>query len=461
MTTRFLFRLTLGLAVLLSLTRCQKTTPRPPKAAGFDPAIPTDTSYLAGPITFTLKELQEKINRELDPVLVGKGSPGGKKGGVFPFRVVRSGPVRIQYANKQIKFSAPLGLFINTPFSSNNTSEQKPFCSLHVNFQSPLTVTPNWRLASQVHFTNYEWIVKPEIRLLGREISLTNFAKKILDNNQTAIESAIDSAVYKELRLDRMVMPIWQNIQKPLLIDRLFGLWLLPKPLGVEASPIDGDSTKITTHLRIAFDSKTVLQPQKPAHSEAKLPLLQKRDQVSQTSDLHLMSFIPYADINRMLDRSLDKAPRKLLLGALKIKKASVYGGQHALIVKTEVSGLLDGTLYLKGRPTFDTLTNTLTVKDLDFDSGTVSELSKISGSLVHKGLVKALESFLTISLGGEIEDLPKKINESFKKGETGKKTNLGIKSFRFTPQKIAIRPDGIQALIKVESNVSVQVKQL
>jgi hypothetical protein len=461
MTIRFLCCLTLGLAFLLSLTQCQKSTPPPPKAEGFDPAIPGDTSYLAGPITFTLKELQKKINQELDPVLVGKGSSSGKKGGIFPFKVVRSGPVRIQYANSQLKFSAPLGLYINSPFSSKKTAEQRPFCSLQVNFQSPLTVTPNWRLASKVQFTNYEWIVEPEIRFLGKDISLTNFAKKLLDKHQTAIESAIDTAIHKELRLDQMVMPIWQNIQKPLLIDRSFGLWLLPIPLGVEASPIDGDSVKITTHLRIAFATKTVLQPKKPGHSEVKLPILQKREQVSPVTDLRLLSVIPYADINRMLDRTLNKEKKKLLLGALTIRKASVYGGQRSLIVKTEVSGLLNGTLYLKGRPTFDTLTNTLRLKNLDFDPGTVSELSKFSSSLVHNGLINMIEGFLTISLGGEIEKLPQTISESFKEGETGNKTDLGIQSFRFTPQKIAIRPDGIQALIHVQSKVAVRVKQL
>ncbi|RRB06683.1 DUF4403 family protein [Larkinella rosea] len=461
MTPRKLLLYPLGLFLMFSLTNCGKSKPQAPKAEGFDPEIPRDTSYLAGPITFTVNELQDKINRELDPVLVGKGSAGGKKGGIFPFRVVRSGPVQIQYADRQVKFSAPLSLYINSPLSAEKMADQKPFCSLHVNFQSPLTVTSNWRLASKVQFTNFDWIKEPEIKLLGQEISLTNFAKKLLDKHQSAIESAIDSAVYKELRLDRMVGPIWLSIQKPLLIDKSYGLWLLPKPISVAASPITGDQQKITTHLRIALESKTVLQATKPEHSPVKLPQLQKRDTVSQTSDLRLLSFIPYKDINRMIARTLAKEKKMLLFGTITVKNASVYGGQRSLIVKTDVSGLLNGTLYLRGRPTFDTTTNTLSVKNLDFDAGTVQELSKVSNSLVHNGLIKALESFLTISLGGEIEQLPQKITQSFKKGETGKKTDLGIKSFRFTPRKIAIRPDGIQALINVQSKVAVKVKKL
>ncbi|MGV3559541.1 DUF4403 family protein [Larkinella arboricola] len=460
MTTATYFRLTMGLALLLSLTNCQKTTTQAPQATGFDPAIAPATSYLAGSVTFTIKELEKKINQELDPVLVGKGSSGGKKGGMFPFRVVRSGPVRIQYTNNQIKLSAPLNLYVSSPFGAAEKTDEKPFCSLQVNFQSPLTVTPNWRLASKIQFTDYNWIVEPEIRLLGNNISLTKFARKALDTYQAAIESAIDSAIYNELRLDQIVMPIWQGIQQPLLLDKQYGLWLLTKPVGVESSPIEGNAEQITTHLRITLETHTKLQPQKPAPFAIGLPPLQKKEQIARMTDLRIMNFIPYTDINRMLARSL-KQEKKLLLGALTIKKASVYGGQRSLIVKTDVSGLLNGTLYLRGRPTFDTTSNTLRVRNLDFDAGTVSEIPRISSSLVHDGLIKVLESFLTFPLGGEIERLPQQISKSFEEGPPGKKTNLNIGSFRLTPQQMAIRPDGIQALIRVESKVAVKVEQL
>ncbi|MGA0558112.1 DUF4403 family protein [Larkinella sp. VNQ87] len=456
-----LIRTAVGLLTVLLLTHCQKPNPQPPKAEGFDPPIPADTSYLAGPIAFTLKELETKINQELDPVLVGKGSSGGKAGGLFPFRVVRSGPVRVQYANNQIRLSAPLQLFITTPFSSAKVPDQKPFCALDVNFQSPLTVTEDWRLASRIQFVDYQWIEEPEIKFLGKEISLTRFAQNILDRHQSSIEKAIDSAIYKELRLDQLIQPVWKSIQQPLLIDRSYGLWLIPKPLRVEASPVHGNRERLTTHLRIAFTTSTKLQAQKPQPENVPLPVLQKREQLPQMSDLRLLSTIPYADINRMIARSLTDKNRKVLLGALTIKKATVYGGQKALIIKTEVGGLLDGTLYLRGRPSFDTTTNTLRVQNLDFDPGTVRTLARIPGSLVHDGLVKILESFLTVSLGGEIEMIPHQISQSFHQGETGRKTRLDIQSFRFTPQKVAIRPDGIQALIRVQSKVAVQVKQL
>jgi hypothetical protein len=453
--------LLISLAALFCITQCQKEKAQPPKAEGFDPPIPPAISYLAGPVTFQLKELENKINRELDPVLVGKDTKGGKAGGIVSFRIVRSGPVQIRYESQQVKFSAPLQLFLAKPFSSDKTAPEKPFCALHVNFQSPLTVTPDWRLSSQVKFVDYQWIIPPEIRLLGMEISLTNFAQKIIERHRTDIETAIDSAIHRDLRLDKTVSPIWHDIQNPLLINKEYGLWLLPRPVSVAASSITGNNDSISTHLRIAFETKTELKAETPVYPKTKLPPLQKRDTVSQVSDLHLMSFIPYEDINQMLARKLSKEPKKLAMGALTVKQASVYGGQHALIVKAELSGLLNGTIYLRGRPMFDTLTNTLRIQNLDFDAGTKSALPQVTSAAWNNGLRQMLEGLLAIPLGDDIAQLPDKIQQAFKKGEASKKTDLGIRAFRFIPQKIAIRPDGFQALIKVTSNVGVQVKKL
>lgn len=446
---------------ILTFTQCRNVDPESPKAEGFDPPIPSPVSYLAGPITFQLRDLEGKINQELDPVLIGKGSSSGKIGGAFPFRVTRSGRVRINYVNQQVRFSTPLQLWIVRPFSQSKTNEGKPFCSLQINFQSPLQVTPEWRLASQVRFIDYNWVIKPEIRVLGRDISLENLMRKLLENYQPAIESAIDGAVRKQLRLDQLLTPVWMDLQKPLLLDRQYGLWLLPKPIAIESSPISGNARQLSTHIRIALKSETVLSDKQPPYKPAPLPTLQKREQIEKTSDLQLMSYIPYSDINRVLDRTLNKKATKLAFGALTIKKTSVYGGQKSLIVKAEVSGLLDGTVYLRGRPAFDTVTNTLEVKNLDFDAQTNDVVPNLMGWLVHDSLIKVIGKLVTIPLGNEIAQLPTTINEALKKGEAGKKVELNIQDFRFIPKTIAIRPDGLQTLIRVQSKLGVNIKKL
>lgn len=447
---------------LLLFTQCQNVTPQPPKAEGYDPPVPAARSYLSGSITLPLRELEAKINKELDPVLVGRGSQKDSKSSILPFSLIRSGSVRIQYTNQQVRFSAPLQVQLAKPFRSEaNMPSRKPFCAIRVDFMSPLTLTPAWRLSSHVKFAGYQWEVKPQIKLLGKTISLDAFAQNVIQKYQPTIEAAIDSAVYNDLRLDQMAEPIWRSMQKPLLLSQQYGLWLLPRPVSIAASPISGTAEKITTPLLITLDTQTALKPQEPAYTPTALPLLQKRNRVANTSDLRLISFIPYADINRILAQTLRKKRNKLAFGSLTVNRASVYGGQRSVIIKTEVSGLINGTLYLRGRPGFDTTTNTLRISNLDFDTQTQEAIPKLSGTLFHDSLCALLEELLSISLGDEIDQLPRKIDAAFEKSNAGKKTNLTIGAFRFTPRKIAVRADGIQTLIAVQATAGLRVQQL
>ncbi|GAA4405891.1 DUF4403 family protein [Nibrella viscosa] len=444
---------------ILFVCACQRVNPEPPPAEGFDLPIPTTRSYVAGPVSFRLRELETKINEKLDPVLVGPKTIEEAKKKLFSLRITRSGPVQTQYTNQQVRISAPLQIWLLTPLSRDTTG--RPFCSLKVRFQSPLSVSSDWRLASQVKFTDYEWIKPPEINLLGIKISMENFVQKVMENNESRIESAIDAAVYENLRLDKMVAPIWRDIQKPLRINREFGLWLIPNPIGVTAGPIRGNNETISVPLQITFETETELQRESPAPSKRPLPQLQKKADLSQTSELYLMSSIPYQDINEMLQQALNGKDVKVAKGLLSIKEASVYGGQHALIIRTELSGLLNGTVYIQGRPRFDTLTNTLGVTNLDFATGTKSILPRKIGADIQEEVCDLLEKLLKISLGDELAQLPQKIDAAFDRSRASRKADIDLSQFRFVPQKIAVRPDSLQALIKIKSNVAVEVKNL
>lgn len=447
--------------LLLLLIGCKKIKPQPPKAEGFDPPIPAQLSYVAGPVTFQLADLERKINEALDPVLISQDSLHGKQKPVFPLRVVRTGSVRIRYMNNQVNFSAPIEVWLSNPLSLGKVKPPKrPFCALNVNFNSKLAVTPNWRLIANAKFGEYKWTQRPSIKLFGKNIPLAKLADDVLKSQRSRIEEAIDSAVYRELRLDRMAWPVWRDLQKPLKLNGEYGLWLLPKPVSIAAGTIHGDSVSITVPIRIAFETRTQLG-ERPTVQPTQLPQLQKQKEVAQTSELHVTSFVRYADINRVLAKKLEKKKINLVGGIIKIKKASVYGSQRGLVVQTEVGGIVKGTLFFRGRPTYDSTTNTLRVEKLDFDVSTEEKLLDSADWLLHDHLRDSLQAVVTIPLQDQIEQIPKKIMEAFERAKVGKKTDLSLPEFRFMPQRIAIRPDGIQVLINVESKVAVQVQDL
>ena len=449
-------------AALGGAVSCNRVRPEAPATLDFEPAIPDPVSYLAGNVTFKIRDLEKKINRSLNPVLVSEENFAGKKGEAWRLRVERTGPVRIKYANQQVSFSAPLQVWYSNPIGLGKHRKSRQLCALAVNFVSPLAVASNWRLTTRSRFENYRWIQKPKVRLLGVKIGVTKLAENILDKRRAEIEAAIDQAVHNELRLDKEVRRIWRDLQKPLRISRKpEELWIIPRPFSVVVAPVSGDAQRIVVALRVAFRVDTRFGSRPELIALEKLPRLLRRNKLPEASRLQVLARIPYADVNRVLTRTLNDQKLDLAGGRLTVKNTVVYGNGRSLILRTDVGGAVNGTLYFRGQPGYDTLNNTLYLQNVDFDVDTKERLFASADWLLHDHLRDTLQSAMVVPLNQQIAQLPTTIETAFARSGAGRKTELDIDAFRMVPKRIVVRPDGVQVLISVESKVAVKVKRI
>lgn len=428
----------------------------------FESPIADPVSFVAADVTFNIRDLERRINEVLNPVLVRKEMFEGKKGEAWRLRVERTGPVKICYVNRRVSVSAPLQVWYSNPIGLRRDKKSRALCALSVNFASPLGVDSNWRLTTRVSLENYHWIQQPNGRLLGIQVGVKKLAENLLDKRRADIEHAIDGAVYDELRLDRQVSRIWRDMQKPLRISRTpEEIWLVPRPFSVAVAPVYGDARRITLHVQIAFRVDTRFGAMPVVERTERLPRLLRRNRLPDASRLEVLVRVPYADLNRVLARTLKQEKLNLAGGNIRINDVTVYGGGKSLTLKANVGGSVNGTLYFRGHPAYDTLNNTLRVKDVDFDVVTQENLLATADWLLHDHLRDTLQSALVVPLRYQIDTLPQKIEMAFARGKAGQKATLDVDAFRLMPQRIVVRPEGIEILIKVESKVDLAIRRL
>jgi hypothetical protein len=452
------------LAFVVSLDACKRVRPAAPEQEEFDPAITDPVSFVAGNLTFNISDLEAKINKSLKTVLVPEETFEGRKGEAWRFRVERTGPVRIRYANRRVYFSAPLQVWYTNPIGLRKRTKRRSrtLCALSVTFNSPVGVETNWRLATKSRFENYQWTQEPKVQLLGIKLNVKNLAEKILNKRKADIELAIDKAVHDGLRLDREVSKVWRDMQNPLRIAKVpENIWLMPRPFSIAVAPVYGNKKQITVPIQIAFRVKTKLGPKPMVDTLIMLPRLLRRNSLPDSARIEVLAFIPYSEVNTVLARTLIKQKLDLAGGNITIKNASVYGSGRKIILKAEVGGKVKGNLFFHGSPEYDTLTNTLRLKDVDFDVDTKERLFATADWLLHDHLRDTIQAAMVIPLRQQITSIPDKIETAFAKAKVGQKTDLNLDTFRLIPQRIVVRPDGIQVLIKVQSKVAVKIKKL
>ncbi|RAJ99970.1 uncharacterized protein DUF4403 [Larkinella arboricola] len=449
--------------ILAGVFACNRVNPEPPSAQNFDDSLTADSSYVSAPVLFEITELEEKVNKALGKVLVQNATIKNGIARPLNLRIERSGPIRLAFNGQKLSFSASLRIWLSNPFRlSGQDSSDRVYCALHVRFRSPLTVREDWRMQTNVELENYRWITEPEIRVLGMRIPVTRLADQILEKRENGIENAIDRAIFNGLRLDREIARIWQNIQKPLLINRNFQeVWLRPKPFAVLVGPIRGNPTELVIPMRIKLRMESLFGPKPDYALNLPLPRLQKVASLPMNSHVSLLSRVPYSQLSTVLNSFMSGTKLNVINHLVDIKKIRVYGGEHSLIVQADIKGAIGGSLYFRGRPVFDTVRKELVMRNLDYDIHTEQSLAKVADWLLHDTLKDTLQSTLRIPLEEHFTLLPDKIEGAFARAKAGKKARINIPKFELSPKAIAVRPDGLQILLHADAAMMLEVVNL
>ncbi|GAB3256897.1 hypothetical protein GCM10027347_18990 [Larkinella harenae] len=460
-----LFR-TVFLALLLAGGfSCKRVKPDPPAARNFDDSLTVDSSYVSAPILFEVSDLEAKINKALGVVLVENAEIKNGFSRPLNLRIERNGPIKLAFDGNRLTFGASLKIWISNPLrlarNAKDTSD-RVYSALQVRFRSPLTVRDDWRVETKVELENYRWLTEPQIRILGINIPVTKLADRILEKRENGIESAIDKAVFNELRLDRELATIWQDIQKPILINKAYEkVWLLPRPFAILVGPIRGNPNAIMVPLRLNLAVDSEFGPKPIYQVNTKLPRLQKVESLPMLSRINLLTRIPYSQMTAVLDAYVTGKKLDIINHLVDIENVKVYGGEHALIVQTDIKGAIGGTLYFRGRPAFDTVRQELVVLNMDYDIHTEQSLAKAADWLLHDTLKDTLQSALKIPLQEHLTLLPDKIETAFARGKAGQKARIAIPKFQLSPRAIAIRPDGLHLLLHTDAAMVLEVVHL
>ncbi|WP_345244171.1 DUF4403 family protein [Nibrella saemangeumensis] len=459
--------LLVGLCLLItigSLPSCRKVKPQRPEITDFDDSLTVGNSYVSSPIIIEIADLEKKINDKLKIVLVSERNLKNEKLRKLDLKVERSGPIKLSYDGHKMSFSAPLTIYLNNPLrlSKKTDPDREPFCIMDVRFQSPLNVRNDWRVQTKSTFYKYEWVKPPSLKVLGINIPVVKTVENLIEKNKDSIEVAIDRAVYQNLRLDRSLRKVWQDIQKPLLIHKkIDSVWLIPKPYRVQVAPLSGNQQNLVLPIRIFLKIGSALGPRPQYALSGKLPRLERVKSLAMVSDLNMLTSIYYEDLNKILAKEIKDEKLKVAGHMLKVKKARVYGGGKTLIVETEVGGAVKGTLFFRGRPEFDTTHQMLMVKHIDYDVLTEELLLSTADWLLHDTVKDTLQSLLNVPLRSQLNQLPDKVELAFARSKAGRKAAIGINQFRLVPRQIAIRPNSIDILLHLDAKVNLSVKRL
>ena len=282
-----------------------------------------------------------------------------------------------------------------------------PMKHAEVRLATTLYWRSDWRLGSRGTTVGATLSDRCEVTLL--HVDATSIVKRIIDGQSEDLRRQIDSMLPMAGDMRSAADSLWQLAQDPLALDSASTVWLTLWPETVSLAPIIGSASTISTALVLTARPRVTVGP-KPSASSQPLPSLTL---ARRSSGIHVPVEVelPFADLSQKVTTLLagDTAGK-----GMKVSEVKVWGVGDTAVVRVDLTGKVNGSLYLLGRVGYDSVSRTVLLSDLRYTLESHDMMTRIK-STVGAGRIKSAIDSATgkghLAVGEQLDSLRSRLN--------------------------------------------------
>jgi hypothetical protein len=448
--------------ITIALAGCRSTfVPEKPAESYQKYSYEPKPSVINLPIEMKVPELETFLNKQLTGLIYDDNSLDNNDGDNLMVKAWKKENIRLNYDKGQFIYTVPLKLWIKAgwkieQFGISLSDYKEMNAEIALNFHTAITVNKDWSITTKTVSDGYKWLSKPVLKLGPIDLPITFIADLIIKYNMETISSAIDEGMTSSLDLRTNAQQAWADIQKPMLLDEEYGLWLRITPKSISSVPITGGKGVIrhTSSIQAVTECFTGKQP--PYKINPVLPDMVPASKLSDNFLINITSYISYDYIDSLSKALLSNTTYNFGKRQITITGVNIYGEDDNLIVETDVTGSLNGKLYFAGKPEYREADSTIVFSNLNFHMKTRNLLLKSASWLANGGIENILEKKMTYPIGSSLNETYNLIQQNLKHYEIAEGFFLSGQAGKMEIQPLVLTHESIIAPVTLEGKVLV-----
>jgi len=294
-------------------------------------------------------------------------------------------------------------------------------------------------------------------RLSAIDLDVSELLEEWLNQRLPSLASAIDQTFQKQAEAKKRAHIIWERFQEPMELSP--GIWLLYHPSSPRAGTLTvGRDQLIHTFVSLAFDPIIVVGS-KPQADSNPLPSLQQGPTTQEGFHLAVPMLVPYEELNERLAKEIVGQDINPPVGSrIKMTGVRVYGSGNNLISEVTVTGGVNGTLYLQGKPAFASDGHTLEFRNFNFTMDTSTLLARFTDRAVHDAILQAILPNTRIDLEDRIAGLRSRVQRQMNRNLAPDMWLKGAVT-KLDPRGIYPVPGGIEVQFVMDGTLNLTIQ--
>jgi hypothetical protein len=430
------------------------------------------------PISIQIADLEQSLNKQFNGILYNDDSYENNNNDNLVLKVSKIGNFKISSAADKISVTAPLEIYVKgrlkkdffSMFEQNIGIDQSKdaLFRINVNISSKISVDQSWNIVTKSEVA-FQWKERPYLELGPVKIPIGTLIESAVNTQIKKINEQLDAEISRLVKIKPYAEQYWLLIQKPIILSDVIKSYLIIRPEIVSISSIKSDGKRMLFYLGMRSDLsiQSGIAPTNIIYKP--LPKLQTQQKTDSTFNLYLGASIAFNDATEIAKKEFNGKTFTFENGkqSVSINDINIYNNGDKLGMMLDINGIVKdglfkkkfkGIVYAHGTPAYDEKTQTLYIKDFDFDVKSKDVLIGTAEWLFKGAFRKQIENSLKYPLTAELERAKNTAQKSLDDLKF-EKFSLQGKVERFEPFGVQIIENRMEVVIQAKGNLLFQLK--
>lgn len=419
-------------------------------------------SFINMPVRIKLADIENQTNKFLTGLIYEDNELEDDD---YTVKVWKTAPIKLRNANGKIETTLPLKVTVNYRYGIKKmgldlTDTRQFNLNGLITLQSEVHLT-NWKMSTKTELKNIAWNESPTVSIAGKNVPITYLINPAVKIFRSKIEKTIDESIEKSMDFKPNVLDALQTLSTPNEMSAQYQSWLRIVPLELYTTDATLEKNDILMDMGMKCYIESLVGTKPATQFDRSKIVLKPVTKMPEKVSANIVAVSTYADASAVITQNFQG--QELGSGSKKVtvKNVAIWHKDGKIIVALDLSGSLDGTIYLSGFPQYNPTTKEIFFDKMDYALDTKSALLRSANWLASGVILKKIQDACRYSIQPNLEEGRQNILKYLKNFSPmpGVFVNGNVKEIVFKEVQLSNR--ALIAFLSVEGEVKVDIDGL
>lgn len=455
-----LFTLTVLLQGCSSTKKIEALKPEP--STNTPVVYETTTSFVNLPVSITLSDIETQVNKFLTGMIYEDNDINDDE---IAMKVWKTSPITFKEQNGKLQSVVPIKILAQVKYGTSalgiDMYDTREFnLDAVVTFNSTVGLS-NWKMSTTTTLETLKWKESPTVTIAGKKVAITYLINPAVKLFKSKIERKLDESIEKVADFKPQVLAAMEQLSNPILTNEQYEAWFKVNPTELYVTDAVLSKSRITMDMGLKCTMSTLVG-QKPANNFKKEALVLKPvSKMPEKFTAVVAAVSTYESASKVITKNFQGQEFGEGSKKVTVQKVDLWHKDGKMIVALDMTGSINGTIYLAGYPSYNAATKEIYFDQMDYVLNTKSVLMKTANWLASGIILRKIQESCRYSIQPNLEEgkknmLPYLQNYSPMPGVF---VNGSMGDFEF--EKIQLTDKAIIAFIKTSGKMDVKIDGL